>query len=73
MKDVLGIACLAFPKAIQTELHCVDVEIRGELTRGMSVVDTRATPSGPKNVHLGVSVDKVEVRDYIHSTLASTR
>lgn len=72
LKDVLGIACLALKDAIQTEAHCVDIETRGELTKGMSVVDTRPLPSGAKNVHLAVSVDKIGVRDYIHRILAST-
>jgi inosine-uridine nucleoside N-ribohydrolase len=72
LKDILGVACVALPKAIQTEQHHVDVETRGELTKGMSVIDLRSRPAGPKNVHLAVSVDSVGVRDYIHRILAST-
>jgi purine nucleosidase len=72
LKDVLGVACIAIPNAIETEQHCVDVEIRGELTKGMSVVDSRPLPGGSKNVQLAVGVAKQSVRDYIHRILEST-
>jgi inosine-uridine nucleoside N-ribohydrolase len=72
LKDVLGVACLALPNSIQTEHHCVDVEVRGELTRGMSIVDSRPLPAGSKNVHVAIGVDTVGVRDYIHRVLGST-
>jgi inosine-uridine nucleoside N-ribohydrolase len=72
LKDVLGVAAVALPAAVQTEAMAVDVETRGELTRGMSVVDSRPAPSGRRNVQLAVSADAVGVRDYIHRTLAAT-
>ena len=43
----------------------VDVETRGELTRGMSVIDARPSPGGVPNVDLAVGIDVVAVRDYI--------
>jgi purine nucleosidase len=43
----------------------VDVETRGELTRGMSVVDARPEHKGTPNVELAVGVDVAAVRDYI--------
>jgi inosine-uridine nucleoside N-ribohydrolase len=72
LKDVMGVAALALPGAVQTERHYVDVEVRGELTRGMSVVDSRPSPASPRNVDLAVGVDSVGVRDYIHRILANT-
>ncbi len=72
LKDVLGIAHLALSGVVSTERVCVDVETRGELTRGMSVVDTRPVPAGPRNVNIGIGVDVVGVRDYIHRILRST-
>ncbi|MCE9532689.1 MAG: nucleoside hydrolase [Planctomycetes bacterium] len=72
LKDVLGIAHLALPAAVTTERVCIDVETRGELTRGMSVVDARPHPAGSKNVQIGISVDVVGVRDYINRILKST-
>jgi inosine-uridine nucleoside N-ribohydrolase len=71
LKDVLGIAHLALPGAVATEKVCVDVETRGELTKGMSVVDIRPRLAGPKNVEIGVGVDVVGVRDYINRVLAN--
>ena len=72
LKDVLGIAHLALPGAVATERVCVDVETRGELTKGMSVVDVRPTPAGSKNVQIGVGVDVVGVRDYIGRVLRNS-
>jgi inosine-uridine nucleoside N-ribohydrolase len=72
LKDVLGVAHLALSGVVSTERLYVDVETRGELTRGMSVVDSRPVPSAPHNVHLGIGVDVVGVRDYINRILRST-
>jgi inosine-uridine nucleoside N-ribohydrolase len=69
LKDVLGVFALARPGALTTRAVHVDVETRGELTRGMSVVDVRATPAGPPNVNLATGVDITEVHDYIERTL----
>ncbi len=41
LKDVLGVAALTMPNLFETRPLHVDVEIAGELTRGMSVVDVR--------------------------------
>ena len=45
-------AAVALPAKFTLEPVYVDVEMRGELTRGMSVIDTRPTPGGPPNVDL---------------------
>jgi inosine-uridine nucleoside N-ribohydrolase len=63
LKDVLGVAAVALPGAISTRPMAVDVETRGELTRGMSVVDAR--PGAKPNVDLAVGVDVQAVRDYM--------
>jgi inosine-uridine nucleoside N-ribohydrolase len=70
LKDVLGVAAVALPDKFTVEPMYVDVELRGDLTRGMSVVDTRPSPGGSPNVDLVTGVDIVGVRDYIHSILA---
>jgi inosine-uridine nucleoside N-ribohydrolase len=72
LKDVLGVAALAIPTALTLESHYVDVETRGELTRGMSIVDSRPNRSAKPNVRLATGVDVVGVRDYIHRILAET-
>ena len=70
LKDVLGVAAVALPRKFTTEPAYVDVEVSGELTRGMSVVDGRPTPGGAPNVDLVTNVDIIGVRDYIHGILS---
>jgi inosine-uridine nucleoside N-ribohydrolase len=69
LKDVSGIAALALPGGVSTRAVAVDVEIRGELTRGMSVIDTRWGKSAWTNVELAVGVDVEAARKYIDRIL----
>jgi len=72
LKDVLGISAFAIPGALSTRSFNVDVEVRGELTRGMSIIDARPQPGGKPNVELAVGVDVTGVRDYIDRVLRLT-
>jgi inosine-uridine nucleoside N-ribohydrolase len=69
LKDVLGLVALALPGALSTRPMHVDVETRGELTRGMSVIDARGLAAAPPNVDLAVGVDVEAVRQYMDRTL----
>jgi inosine-uridine nucleoside N-ribohydrolase len=69
LKDVLGVVALALPGAVPSKAMVVDVETRGELTRGMSVVDTRWSCQTRPNVDLAQGVDVAAVRQYIKETL----
>jgi len=69
LKDVLGVVAVAMRGAIATRPMVVDVETRGELTRGMSVVDNRPEQRSQPNVDVGVGVDVAAVRDYIQRIL----
>jgi inosine-uridine nucleoside N-ribohydrolase len=69
LKDVLGIAALSVPAAFTTRPAHVDVETRGELTRGMTVIDTRAGSAVP-NLELAIDVDPMLVRDYLRRVIA---
>jgi purine nucleosidase len=69
LKDVLGVFAAAAPGALSTRRVYVDVETRGELTRGMSVVDQRAVPARDPNVDLAVGVDGEAVRAYVDRVL----
>ena len=69
LKDVLGVAALVLPGAVPTQAMYVDVETRGELTRGMSVVDARPTPADRPNVDLAMGLDVAAARAYIERTL----
>ena len=70
LKDVLGLVPLALPGAFNTRPMVVDVETRGELTRGMSVVDTRLNRTATPNVEMAVGVDVEAVRAYMNRVLA---
>jgi inosine-uridine nucleoside N-ribohydrolase len=70
LKDVLGVAAVAVPGAITTKPMAVDVETRGELTRGMSVVDSRLNARPKANVDLAVGVDIPAVREYMNQVLS---
>src|SRR5439155_16673493 len=57
LKDVLGIAAAVLPNAVSVKPLPVDVETRGEVTRGMSVIDTRLGAGPRPNVDLAVDAD----------------
>lgn len=69
LKDVLGVVAVALPEALRTKHMRVDVETRGELTRGMSVFDERTWEPGMGNVDLAMEVDRLAVRGYIERVL----
>jgi inosine-uridine nucleoside N-ribohydrolase len=69
LKDVLGVVALSQPAALSTRPMVVDVETRGELTRGMSVVDQRPGRTAAPNVDLAVGVDVAAVHGYIDRLL----
>ena len=71
LKDVLGVAALALPGCISFESRIADVETKGELTRGMLVVDARKSPVGLPNAQIGVEVAIGEVSQYIERILKS--
>lgn len=68
LKDVLGVAAVALPGSVTTEDRAADVEVRGELTRGMLVVDARKA-SGRPTAQVGVDAAIGEVRQYIARVL----
>lgn len=69
LKDVLGVVAVAVAGCVSSEPHYVDVETRGDLTRGMTVIDTRPTPAAAANARVATGVAVNEVRAYIERTL----
>lgn len=69
LKDVLGVVALARPQAFSTRPVYADVEVQGELTRGMLVVDARANPAERPNIELAIDVDEMLAREYFAETL----
>jgi inosine-uridine nucleoside N-ribohydrolase len=72
LKDVLGVIAVSQPELLTLKPMIVDVETRGELTRGMSVVDARPHARGTPNVDMATGVDVAGVRDYIGRILRAT-
>ncbi len=69
LHDALAAAVAARPECVASHPAVVDVETRGELTRGMSVFDSRwGIPTRP-NVDVVTTVDVPAVRGYILKTL----
>jgi inosine-uridine nucleoside N-ribohydrolase len=69
LQDVIGLVAFALPGAVHTKPVVVDVESRGELTRGMSVFDVRWACTRRPNVDLVTDVEVPTVRQYILRTL----
>jgi inosine-uridine nucleoside N-ribohydrolase len=69
LNDVFGLMPLALPGAIKTRSVHVDVETRGELTRGQSVFDTRWSSKTRPNVEVVVDVEVKALRDYLQRVL----
>jgi len=69
LKDVLGTVAVAVPAIVSSEPYFVDVETQGELTRGMTVIDSRPTPGAGPNARVATGVAVADVREYIMRTL----
>lgn len=55
--DVVAAVEAAYPGVVGTKAYPVDVEVAGEITTGMTVVDVRPRPDASPNVDVGISVD----------------
>jgi inosine-uridine nucleoside N-ribohydrolase len=71
LQDVLGLIPLVLPSALTTRSIAADVEVRGELTRGMSVFDGRWGSSAKSNIEMATGVDVSAVRQYIQRILSA--
>jgi inosine-uridine nucleoside N-ribohydrolase len=70
LNDVVGVAALSRPEVLTLKPIVVDVETRGELTRGACVFDSRWACTATPNVDLAVGLDVQAVRQYVERTLA---
>jgi inosine-uridine nucleoside N-ribohydrolase len=69
LTDVLGTAAATIPAAVSSEPYLVDVETKGELTRGMTVIDGRPSQIGSPNCRVATGVAVSDIREYILRTL----
>lgn len=65
LPDLAGICWLLWPHFFTTKLRVIDIETRGELTKGMCVVDTRPSKKTP-NVELVIDADLVSLKAELH-------
>jgi len=69
LREVVALAHVARPSLFRIQPLEVDVEIRGELTRGMTVFERRTPSSGKTNASVLVEVDTQGVVDYVTALL----
>lgn len=69
IREVVALAVAARPHLFKTQSMRVDVELRGELTRGMTVFDRRMLPSWRSNLEVAVEADSRQIIEYVQSIL----
>jgi inosine-uridine nucleoside N-ribohydrolase len=69
LHDLLAVAVASRPETVASHPAVVDVETRGEMTRGMSVFDSRWGITTRPNVDVVTTVDVPAVRGYVLKTL----
>lgn len=69
MHDPLAVAVTARPDLVRWEPYHVDVECRGELTRGISLVDVLHRTGNPPNALVAMDVDAPAFREFLLSRL----
>lgn len=72
LKDTLGVALLSHPEFFETRPMHIDVEVSGELTRGMTVVDVRPQAKLQANVDLVTGLDHARLREYLTQTIKTS-
>jgi inosine-uridine nucleoside N-ribohydrolase len=72
LHDVVALVSLLHPELFERTTVAADVEIGGELTTGMLVVDRRSGNRWKRNVDLLVEVDAAAVRDCILRGIAQS-
>lgn len=70
MYDVLAVFSFLKPELIKTNDYDIKIETKGELTRGMSVADTRAKSIKKPNVSVVEYIPKKYFRNYFIETLS---
>ncbi len=69
LNDTIGALALLEPQLFETEAMAVDVEVTGELTRGMLVVDRRPERDSRPNVSVATSVRVEAARQFVMDLL----
>ena len=73
LREVVAVASISRPELFQTELMAIDVETRGELTRGATVFDRRGIRRWQTNIEVVTEVDSQGVLDYLFDVLHAAK
>jgi len=65
LPEIVALAAVTRPRLFESEAMRVDVEVAGELTRGMTVFDRRGARPRQANVDVFTDFDVIGVRDYL--------
>lgn len=65
LREVTALAAISQPHLFRVQRMSVDIETRGELTRGMTVFDRRHSPQPKGNVNVAIEVESQGVLDYL--------
>lgn len=69
LRELAALAYISHPRLFKSKSMAVDVETRGELTRGMTVFDRRATEKWQSNIDVVTDVDSRGVLDYLMAVM----
>jgi inosine-uridine nucleoside N-ribohydrolase len=69
--DAVAVAHLAHPGLVTTVRANVTVELRGEFTRGRTVVDLRGVTDRPPNAEVGMDIDRERFVELLRVAIAS--
>jgi len=65
LPEVVGLAAITCSRLFERQSLHIDVEVAGELTRGMTLFDRRGLVRRHPNIEVLTKVDAVGVRDYV--------
>ncbi len=71
--DAVAVAHVALPGIVTTQPSSVDVEVNGDITRGMTVVDRRPMLGITPNVDVALDIDRAGFADLVIAAVASYR
>jgi inosine-uridine nucleoside N-ribohydrolase len=69
LHEVVALAAISQPRLFERRAMAMEIETRGELTRGMTVFDRRGVPQWQTNIDVLTELDVQGVVDYVNNIL----
>jgi inosine-uridine nucleoside N-ribohydrolase len=69
LHEVVALAAISQPRLFERRAMAMEIETRGEVTRGMTVFDRRGVPQWQTNIDVLTEVDVQGVIDYVNNIL----